>query len=246
MGQRMGFIGPSKGVKFSGVTAPASTSNLIVYYTNGDSYDQTRYLSFIVNGGAPQVKPFGGLQDWSHPRGAAVTLTGFKTGSSNVVYVTADPTHAAPDLDWIEVVTTDSTLPATGLCQPSMWTLSASDNSAAADNGIDGDLTARWTTASTMQVGDYYQIDFQGAVKLSTVTLDNTQTSGGDYAGTLALYTSQDGVTFSSTPVDTSPGAAGQTVFSFPQESMRAIRIKVTAARSAWWSIGEIQTDCSL
>ena len=90
MGQRVGYIGAGKGVRFSNVTAPATSSNIIVYYTNGDAYSQTRYLSFVVNGGAPQVRAFGGLLDWSHPRGAAVTLSGFMLGSNNTITVTGD------------------------------------------------------------------------------------------------------------------------------------------------------------
>src|SRR6201986_1634611 len=111
MGAHVGYIGPNKGVKFSNVTAPASTANLVVYYTNGDSYSLTRYLSFIVNGTAAQVRPFGCPQDWTHPRGAAIPLTCFKSGGGNTIYVTADATDAAPDLDWIEVVGTTSTVP---------------------------------------------------------------------------------------------------------------------------------------
>ena len=56
MGKRVGYIGPNKGVKFSNVTASGSgTQNLIVYYTDGESYTSTRYLQFVVNGSAAQV-----------------------------------------------------------------------------------------------------------------------------------------------------------------------------------------------
>jgi hypothetical protein len=248
MGQRVGFIGPSKGVKFSNVTAPASNANIIVYYTNGDAYSLTRYLSFIVNGGSPQVRPFGGLQDWSHPRGAAITLSGFKTGSSNTIYVTADPNDPAPDLDWIEVVGTTSTVPQTGLCEPDLWNVTT-NIAGDADTSllVNGRNNDRWTSNRTMQNGDYVQIDFQGSINLSTITLDNSNDgSGGDYPGSYAVYTSQDGSNFSSTPVVTGNGAQNKTVISFTQESLRAIRIKVTSARSPWWSIGEISTDCNL
>ena len=193
------------------------------------------------------MRPFGGLYDWKHPRGAAITLSGFNTGSNNTIWVTADPTHNAPDLDWIEVVGTTSSLPATGLCQPSLWAVSASVNNGQSNLAVDGDLTSRWTTGRAMANGDYYQIDFQGNVKMSNITMDNTQSGSNDYPGTIAVYTSQDGVNFNSVAVDSSPGAAGKTVFSFTQNSLRAIRIKVTSASSGnWWSIGEVQTDCTL
>ena len=80
--------------------------------------------------------------------------------------------------------------------------------------------------------------------------MDNTQDV--EHATTPArstVYTSQDGVNFNSVAVDSSPGAFGKTVFSFTKTLMRAIRIKVQIKRRAtsnWWSIGEIQTDCTL
>jgi hypothetical protein len=248
MGQRVGYIGPSKGVLFSKVTAPATGSaNVIVYYTDGDAYTGTRYLSFSVNGGAAQVKPFGGLEDWSHPRGAAITLSGFVAGATNTIAVTGSTTSAAPDLDWIEVVDTNSSVPNTGLCQPSLWTVTSSVSGSTPANLVDGNLTDRWTTNSGSYAGQYVQIDFTGSVNLSRLTLDNSQTSGGDYPGAYAVFSSSDGVNFSSTPFVTGSGTSGQTVISFQQENVRAIRIQATSTTNGgWWSIGEIETNCSL
>jgi hypothetical protein len=247
MGKRIGYIGPNKGVKFTNVSvAESGSANLIVYYTNGDAYNLTRYLQFRVNGGAPQVKPFGGLQDWSHPRGGAVTLSGFNAGSNNTVYVTADSTHAAPDLDWIEIVGTTSTVPTNGVCTPSLWNVTSSVNGTA--GLVDGNLVNRWTSGRAMQVGDYVQVDFLGNVNLSSITLNNSLTSGADYPAKYAVYTSMDGVNFSSTPVVTASGVLNNaTAATFATESVRAIRIQITSAGSTnWWSIGELQTDCNL
>jgi hypothetical protein len=250
MGKRVGYLtGGSKGIKFSNLTvANAGTNNLIVYYTNGDLPNKTRYLSFVVNGGAPQVRPFGGLYDWTHPRGAAISLAGFTSGGSNTVYVTADPTDPAPDLDWIEVVDSGSSVPSTGLCEPALWKVTASVNSSTASEIVDGDGAQRWTTGSSSVNGQYVQIDFTGNVNLSTITLDNSKVGSGDYPSTFAVYSSTDGSTFSSTPFATAPGAAGKTIISFTQESVRAIRIKATAntPSNGWWSIGEVTTDCDL
>jgi hypothetical protein len=194
------------------------------------------------------VKPFGGLVDWSHPRGAAISLSGFNAGSNNTITVTADSVHPAPDLDWIEIVNTDSSVPSTGLCQPSLWNVTASANGTAAAVAVDGNGTNRWTTNRSMQTGDYYQIDFTGNVRLSTLTLDNTNDgSGNDYPATVAVYPSQDGVNFSPSPLATVAGASAKTVITFTQESLRAVRIQVLSARTSnWWSLGEIETDCSL
>jgi hypothetical protein len=113
---------------------------------------------------------------------------------------------------------------------------------------VDGNRGSRWSTNRGMQNGDHYQVDFTGMVKLSKITLDNTQDgSGNDFPGAVSVFTSQDGVNFNTVSDATAQGAAGQMVLSFQQETMRAIRIQVTAATpSNWWSIGEIQTDCSL
>jgi hypothetical protein len=202
-----------------------------------------------LNGGAPQVRPFGGLQDWSHPRGAAISLSGFNAGTNNTITVTADSTDLAPDLDWIEIVNVASTVPQTGLCQPSLWNVTASANSGAAHGATDSNGANRWTTNRPMQAGDYFQIDFTGTVHLTTITLDNSQTATYDYPAAYAVYASQDGSTFSSTPFVSGPGADGKTVITFPQETVRAVRVQVKTPNSnsgLYWSIGELETDCSL
>jgi hypothetical protein len=60
------------------------------------------------------------------------------------------------------------------------------------------------------------------------------------------VYTSLDGATFNAVPITTAAGASGKTVIYLPHAAVRAVRIKVTAARSSYWSIGELQADCSL
>jgi hypothetical protein len=97
-----------------------------------------------------------------------------------------------------------------------------------------------------MAVGDYIQVDFKGLVNLSQVVLNNSSTSGGDYPASVGVYTSQDGSSFSTTPVGTANGASGKTTINFTTVNVRAIRVKVTGTRSNWWSIGELQTDCNL
>jgi hypothetical protein len=260
MGARVGYISPSKGVMFRNVSSASSGSmTLAVYYTNGDPYTTERYLQFSVNGGAPQVKAFGGLLDWSHPHGGAIQLSGFNSGSSNTVSVTADPNDSAPDLDWIEIVDSGSTLPSTGFCDPAKWTITTNvSGSSGLSNLANGSNSARWTTGRGMQNGDYVQIDFGGNVTLggydgngnvnAGISLDNSNDgSSGDYATTYAIYTSQDGSSFGGTAMMTGAGASNMTNLYFAPESVRAIRIQVTNARSAaWWSIGEVLTNCSL
>jgi hypothetical protein len=82
----------------------------------------------------------------------------------------------------------------------------------------------------------------------SSLTLNNTHTSGGDFAKTYSLFSSRDGVTFSNTAFATFSGSANKSTVTFTPESLRAVRVPIsdTGGNSAYWSIGEIQVGCSL
>jgi hypothetical protein len=143
-----------------------------------------------------------------------------------------------------------------------MWNVTSSVSGSAAGNLVDGFVntnvtpvawnannSTRWTSGTSNYAGQYFEIAFTGTVNISTITLDNSNDgSASDFPGTYAVYTSQDGSTFSTTPVATGSGSANQTIISFTQEAVRAIRIKATSLNSGggWWSIGDIQTDCNL
>jgi hypothetical protein len=104
-GKRVGLIGPMAGVPFNNVRAVASgTNNVVIYYTNGDTTGLNRFFNISVNGGAAQNKAFPGSASWSKPVGVTVTLSGFVAGNTNTIKFLGDGTHAAPDLDWIEVI----------------------------------------------------------------------------------------------------------------------------------------------
>jgi hypothetical protein len=106
-GRRVGHIGPNAAVKFTGVYAGAAgTNNLVIYYANGDCpAGNLRYFNVKVNGGAAQNRSFvSNCGGWSKINQAIITLSGFKAGTANNVDFYADGQHAAPDLDWIEVV----------------------------------------------------------------------------------------------------------------------------------------------
>jgi hypothetical protein len=107
-GRRAGNIGPTAAVKFTGVHAGAAgTNNLVIYYANGDCpTGNLRYFNVKVNGGAAQNRSFASMTcgDWHKIGQAIITLSGFKAGNVNTVDFYADGQHAAPDLDWIEVV----------------------------------------------------------------------------------------------------------------------------------------------
>jgi hypothetical protein len=111
MGARVGNIGPSKGVHFKNVNVACGGSNtLVVFTTNGMPIgDMSRHLNFVVNGGSPQNVAFAGAGDWSNPVGANVPLSGFNQGTKNDIFITGDPTNPAPDLDWIEIINSNTT-----------------------------------------------------------------------------------------------------------------------------------------
>jgi hypothetical protein len=112
-GKRVGHIGPTAGVTFTGVySGGAGTNNLVVYYANGDCpTGNLRYFNVKVNGGAAQNRALGSLEcgNWAKVGQTIITLSGFTAGSNNTVEFFADGQHAAPDLDWIEVVNSTTT-----------------------------------------------------------------------------------------------------------------------------------------
>jgi hypothetical protein len=112
-GKRVGNIGPYQGVTFTGVySGAAGTNQLVLYYANGDCpTGNLRYFNVKVNGGAAQNRALGSMEcgNWSKIGQVMVTLSGFNAGSNNKVEFFADGQHAAPDLDWIEVINTTST-----------------------------------------------------------------------------------------------------------------------------------------
>jgi hypothetical protein len=135
---------------------------------------------------------------------------------------------------------------AVNYCDRTKWIPNSSVNPASAAQGIDGNLTTRFTTLRPMQAGDYYQVDFTGAVNLTAVTSNNTQTSPDDYAATFTVYSSTNGTTW--TMVASGPGVKNMTTISFAKTQMRYVRLQVTTANpntGLYYSIGEFQVACS-
>ena len=226
----------------------AGAANLTVYTTNGDALGTSnRHLQFIVNGGAPQDVTFQGQYDWVHPVGTAVSLTGFNQGSSNTIYVTANASAGAPDVDWIEVTNTGGTCgtSVTGTCDESKWVETAITNQGSANAGNDGDLTTRYTTNRAMANGDWYQVDMTGTVYLSGIALNNSATSPNDYAAKVDVYTSNDANTWNKIV----SGATGSTIttINFTKTLTRYVKVQINTVNSNnnYWSIGELQSTCA-
>ena len=90
---------------------------------------------------------------------------------------------------------------------------------------------------------------FPGTVKMTSITLNGGGTSNDalDFPGGYALYGSTDGTNFSTTPFATGNGSANQTVITFAQQSLKAVKVKQTGTSNSgrWWSIDEFQMNCS-
>jgi F5/8 type C domain-containing protein len=140
---------------------------------------------------------------------------------------------------------------AVNYCDRTHWTATASvtaGDGAGPPGGIDGDLTTRWANNRGQDGTDSYAVDFGGAVKLTKITLNNTQAYPDDYPGAYAVYGSSDGTTFDGSPFVTGAGSTGSTVITFTQRSVRAVRVNQTGTTRAgnWWQIGEFQIGCAL
>lgn len=135
-------------------------------------------------------------------------------------------------------------------CDYRNWnaTASATDSGSTISRGIDGDLATRWSSGRGQDGTDWFQVNFGGTVKLTKITLNDTSdNSSNDYPRGYAVFGSTDGVTFSGTPFATGTGTAGSTVMSFAEQIVMAIKIKDTGSVvGTWWSIGELQTTCSM
>jgi hypothetical protein len=135
-------------------------------------------------------------------------------------------------------------------CDRARWTATASvtgGDGAGPPGGIDGDLTTRWANNHGQNGTDYYAVDFGGPVKLSKITLNNTQAYPDDYPGAYAVYGSSDGTTFDAAPFVTGAGTTGSTVITFGQRTVRAVRVNQTGTTRStnWWQIGELQVVCA-
>jgi F5/8 type C domain len=257
-GKRVSFIDTSgDGIKLSNVNvAVAGTNSFTVYYTDGDlcygncATANTRSLAVSVNGGAAQTVNFQPTGfDWNTVSSTTMTLTGFNQGANNTIQMMGANGHQAPDLDWIEVLNNSGTT-GTNYCDSSKWVASASNsNGAPPQAALDGNVTTRFSTNRFQDGTDWFMVKFPGTVKMTSITLNGGGTSNDalDFPGAYALYGSTDGSNFSATPFATGSGTANQTVITFAQQSLKAIKVKQTGTSNSarWWSIDEFQMNCS-
>ena len=63
----------------------------------------------------------------------------------------------------------------------------------------------------------------------------------GDYSRGYALYTSADGVQWSSTPVATGTGTGQLTTIDFKATEARFLKVVQTATAPQWWSVADLR-----
>jgi hypothetical protein len=138
-----------------------------------------------------------------------------------------------------------------GSCSPLNWFLSASSSAASdpASNAIDGIQGTRWSTGVGQSPGAWFQIDFDGYVQLSQISLDNTG-SPGDHPRGYDVLTSRDGVDFSNVIASGMPGDVAPpnnvVTIDFAPRAVRTLRIQLSGSSGSWWSIQDLRLACQL
>jgi hypothetical protein len=124
----------------------AGTHMIVVSYTNGDSRKRTLYIG--VNGGDSQAffSVFPPTGAWDKVASVAITLSGFRAGTNNVVSFFIDTEQPPPDLDRVEVIPT-AHLGATASCDHEDWEATASVT-VGDDPGPKGALAAPFATGN--------------------------------------------------------------------------------------------------
>jgi hypothetical protein len=117
------------------------------------------------------------------------------------------------------------------------WVATASLNATAANSGIDGVLSTRWTTNAPQVSGQWYQLDMLAPQSFNQVTVTSDGYTN-DFPNTLQVFASNSPSTFGA-PIATVVGSSAMLSASFPIQFARYIRLVQTGSSSHWWSIAE-------
>ncbi|MEW6234548.1 MAG: HEAT repeat domain-containing protein [Candidatus Omnitrophota bacterium] len=124
------------------------------------------------------------------------------------------------------------------------WKVSASNNSGAAANAIDGRRRTRWDSAASQTPGQWFQIDLGTESVIEEITLDATG-SNGDYPRKYAVNFSIDGNNWES-PIVEGAGDQAVTKIEIPSKSARFIKIVQNGSvEGTFWSIHELSIIAS-
>ena len=118
------------------------------------------------------------------------------------------------------------------------WTVSASNNSGAARNAIDGAASTRWDSNGSQQAGQWFTINFGKPEKLEQILLD-VAASPNDSPQKYEFYVSDNGTDWYG-PALSGAGADVMTILSFPSATVQYVRIIQTGTKGNYWSIHEL------
>ncbi|MEK3824697.1 discoidin domain-containing protein [Paenibacillus sp. FSL K6-1558] len=121
----------------------------------------------------------------------------------------------------------------------STWTITASSSSEAVERMIDGDLATRWSSGQTQQPGDWLHIDLGSEQMLDTLFM-NSGNNWGDYARGYEVYVSKDNENWSK-PIAQGTETSPSLSVDLGMQTMRYIKIVLTAPADSWWSISELK-----
>ena len=134
---------------------------------------------------------------------------------------------------------------------PSGWTATANPpgptdpccTGDVAANATDGDASTRYSTGAAQTPGQYLQVDFGKPIPAREVVFD-TGVSLGDYPRSYTVSVSADGQTWRTVVADGS-GSGQFTTVDLNGGPVRYVRMTLTAAAGAWWSVADVRAYTS-
>lgn len=202
-----------------------------IYATN----DLNNWGSAIASGSSGSVMTF----DTQNKRYAVIKQTGSKSNywSIHEFYAYALDSSNGNDLPNGEVgggaaAEPEETVPA---LDRTGWSAAATNNSGAANNVLDGDITTRWDTNAYQTGNESFTVNLGKAEFFDTVEL-LLGTSTNDWPTSYEIYVSLDGKDWGA-PVKTGSGEAES--YYVGTQYARYVKIVQTGSRNLYWSIHE-------
>lgn len=119
------------------------------------------------------------------------------------------------------------------------WKLKASLNEGGCSAVVDGKNSTRWDTQGEQKPGQWFQVEFPAAVKISGLVLDSAAAAS-DYPRGYTVQISSDGNTWSA-PVAEGKGSGALTEITFAPAMAKFVRVTQTGSASGlYWTIAEL------
>jgi hypothetical protein len=163
---------------------------------------------------------------------AATTTTG---ASSTTTGSTTTTTTASSGVNCSAATSGQTELSQSG------WTASTNTDASGGDavaNGIDGNLSTRFSSDEYQAAGQYYEVNLGSSQTFDEIDLQ-VPNSSGDYARGYSVAVSSNGSSW--TTVATCTGTGTPEIASFPTQTAHYVEVTLTAASTtSWWSIDEL------